>query len=83
MSKRLKQMLIEELGYSRNMDSINSDRGLHGTGLGLDFVDVVSLMVKLEQEFDIFFEAEDVTASIKNFGSLVEAIQRKLPEKKG
>jgi acyl carrier protein len=78
IKERLKKILVDQLGYSLDSSKIRDDTSLYGKGLGLDSVDVVSLVVKLEEEFDVFFEADEVTASVETFGSMVEAIQQKL-----
>lgn len=76
---RLKKILAEQLHNSLDINTLREDTSLYGKGLGLNSVDIVSLVVKLEEEFDIFFEAEEVTASVATFGSLVQAIQQKIP----
>jgi acyl carrier protein len=78
IKERLKKVLAEQLGYRLDMSRVQENTSLYGKGLGLGSVDVVSLIVRLEEEFDIFFEAEEIAATVKTFGSVVEAIQQKL-----
>ena len=80
IQQRVKQILVEQLHYSLTPETIRPDTSLYGKGLGLDSVDVVSLMVRLEEEFEIFFEAEEVAPSIQTFGSLLQAVERKLEQ---
>ena len=78
VKERLKKILVDQLSYPVSMAYVREDTTLYGKGLGLDSLDVVSLIVRLENEFDIFFEAEDVGPSMENFGSLLRCVQHKL-----
>jgi acyl carrier protein len=78
--ERLRRILIDQLNYTYAPETIRPETPLYGKGLGLDSVDVVSLMVRLEEEFEIFFEAEEVVSGIQTFGSLLQAIERKLEQ---
>jgi len=78
VKERLKKILVDQLSYPLGMAHVREDIPLYGKGLGLDSLDVVSLVVRLENEFDIFFEAEEVIASVETFGSLFRAVQQKL-----
>ncbi len=77
---RLANILLEELRYPLEADRIRGDTPLYGRGLGLDSLDVVSLVVRVEEEFAIFFEADEVGAKVKTFGSLLAAVRRKISE---
>ena len=76
--QRLKKILVDELNYPLNIEQIREDTSLYGKGLGLDSLDAVSLVVRLEEEFDIFFEPEEFAASLETFGSMLRIIRRKL-----
>jgi acyl carrier protein len=52
---RVRKVLIERLGVRREPDEIDPDAPLFATGLGLDSVDAVELVVSLESEFAIQF----------------------------
>ena len=56
---------------------------MYGKGLGLNSIDIMSLIVRLEDEFDIFFEADEVEATVGTFGTLVSVVERKLSEENG
>ena len=75
---RLVQILAEHLKVPLKREKIREDMSLRGRGLGLDSVDVVSLVVKLEEAFDIFFEAEEVAQCAETFGSLLRTIRHKV-----
>lgn len=83
LAERLKKILVEELAYPVSPDEIRETTSLYGKGLGLGSVDVVSLVVALEEAFDIFFEAEEVADIVESFGSLLAAVRGKLAQRAG
>jgi acyl carrier protein len=50
---RVRRILIEELHVPRAPDEIDPDAPLFGTGLGLDSVDAVELVVTLETDLGV------------------------------
>jgi acyl carrier protein len=48
MLARVRRILIDDLHVQRDPDEIDPDAPLFGTGLGLDSVDAVELVVSLE-----------------------------------
>ena len=50
---RIRTLLIESLGVRRAPDEIDPDTALFGSGLGLDSIDAVELVVQLDTEFDV------------------------------
>ena len=50
---RVVRLLIDNLKVARSADEIDPDTPLFGTGLGLDSIDAVELVVGFEQEFGI------------------------------
>jgi acyl carrier protein len=75
--RQLARILADQLGYSLDPEKIRDDISLYGKGLGLNSLDAVSLVVRLEEAFDITFEAEDIAASVKTFGALVRTVEQK------
>ncbi len=55
MLARVRNMLIERLRVPFLPEEIDLDAPLFGTGLGLDSVDAVELVVALEQELSLRF----------------------------
>jgi len=51
--ERVRQMLVSTLELPRDTDEIDPDVALFGSGLGLDSVDAVDLVVQLETEFNV------------------------------
>jgi acyl carrier protein len=78
IEQRLKTVLIDQLGFSLSPDRIRRETTLYGKGLGFDSVDLVTLITRLEEEFDIFFEPEEIGSSTQNFGVLLQSVQKKL-----
>ena len=78
IEQRLKTVLIDQLGFSLSPDRIHQETTLYGKGLGLDSVDLVTLIARLEEEFDIFFEPEEIGPSTQNFGVLLQSVEKKL-----
>ena len=50
---RIRTLLIESLGVRRTPDEIDPDTALFGSGLGLDSIDAVELVVQLDTEFEV------------------------------
>ena len=50
---RVRAILIRKLGVRREPEEIDPDTPLFGTGLGLDSVDAVELVVSAESEFGV------------------------------
>ena len=50
---KVRTLLVERLHVSRAPDEIDPDAPLFGTGLGLDSVDAVELLVSMESELGV------------------------------
>jgi len=50
---RIRTVLIESLGVRRTPDEIDPDTALFGSGLGLDSIDAVELVVQLDTDFNV------------------------------
>jgi acyl carrier protein len=72
---RVRKLLIQHALLKRSPDEIDPDVALFGTGLGLDSLDVVEVVIGVEIEFGIKFpnEAERMTA-MRSVGALVDLI---------
>ena len=75
---RLERVLLHHLEGHKGVGSLRDSTPLYGRGVGLDSLDVVALIVKIEEEFDIFFEAEEVAEGIATFGTLMRMIEHKV-----
>ncbi|MER2562852.1 MAG: acyl carrier protein [Myxococcaceae bacterium] len=76
---RVKKVLIESLHVQRAPDEIDPDAPLFGTGLSLDSVDAVELVVSLESEFGFRLD-DDLSArlSMRTVNTVVDLALRKL-----
>lgn len=76
---RVKKVLIESLHVQRMPDEIDPDAPLFGTGLSLDSVDAVELVVSLESEFGFRLD-DDLSArlSMRTVNTVVDLSLRKL-----
>lgn len=74
---RVRGVLRENLGVRREAQEIDPDTPLFGTGLGLDSVDAVELLVSLEAEFGVRLP-NDVTgrAVLRTVNSVVDLVIR-------
>lgn len=52
------ETMIRDLGLEREVDEIDPDTPLFATGLGLDSVDAVELLVMLEVDFAVKLDGE-------------------------
>lgn len=71
----VRQMLIEVLDVQRAPDEIDPDAPLFGTGLGLDSIDAVEVVVSMEELFEVRL-ADDalVRAQMRTVNSLVDVV---------
>ena len=80
LTERLKNILVSQCDFPHSMGRIEVDTPLYRNGLGLSSLDVVTLVVRVENEFAIFFKTEEVGASVETFGSLLRAVRQKLDQ---
>ena len=58
--ERLKGVLISSLELDLEPEDLTEDAALFGTGLGLDSIDALVLIVGIEDEFDVNVPPDDV-----------------------
>lgn len=80
LNNRLKVILVEEAGRALRKDDIHDSVPLHGMGIGLDSQGIVSLMTRLENEFSVFFESDEIVAGFGTFGELRQVVRKKLQQ---
>ena len=76
----IKELMISELNVSRAaLESCSSATPLLGSGIGLDSVETMALVVAIEQEFDISFPDSELNAALfENLESLTTYVLHKL-----
>lgn len=71
----VRRMLIENLRVSRRPEEIDPDTALFGSGLGLDSLDAVELLVCLDADFDVKLPDDIIgRADMRTVNSLVDLI---------
>ena len=69
--EEVKRILIEHLHVSVPADAIDLDAALFGTGLGLDSVDALELVVATESAFGVTFPEDVLRHGLRTVNSLV------------
>lgn len=82
IEQRIKQLLESELRVSASaIAASSSSTPLLGRGVGLDSVETMALVLRIEEEFGIAVPDADMTATLfETIGSLAAYVARKLSE---
>jgi acyl carrier protein len=71
----LRRLLIDGLELRREPDEIDPDAPLFGSGLGLDSIDAVELVLLIEEHFGVRAEDDVVArANLRTVNSVVDMI---------
>jgi acyl carrier protein len=71
----LRRILIERLRVEREPDEIDPDVPLFGTGLGLDSVDAVELVISVEEAFRVRIPDDDrARRAMRTVNTLVDFV---------
>ena len=71
---RVVEMLISSLKLDRTGEEIDPDTPLFATGLGLDSVDAIEIIVALEAEFGISLDESEGRLALRTVNSLVDLV---------
>lgn len=82
IEEKIKQLLVFDLKVNPAVVAqTNSTTQLLGRGIGLDSVETVTLVVSLEEEFEICIPDDELTVDLfKNVGTLTDYIMHALLE---
>lgn len=82
LQSKIKELIVKRLKLEIEPEDIDSSAPLFGTGLGLDSIDALELVVGLEQEFGIKVKDEEVGKEIfTSVNTLAEYVKKKQAEK--
>jgi acyl carrier protein len=71
----VRRMLLVSLGLRRAPEELDPDTSLFGTGLGIDSVDAVELIIALETEFNVkLHDPVERKLALRSVNSLVDCI---------
>ncbi len=71
----VRRLLIASLDIKRPAEQIDPDTALFGTGLGLDSVDAVEIVIALETEMGVKLIDEDLRRrALRSVNALVDAV---------
>jgi acyl carrier protein len=70
----VRRILVDDLHVQRPADGIELDAALFGTGLGLDSVDAVELVVATEERFGIALPADVLQGTLRSINTLVDLV---------
>jgi acyl carrier protein len=77
LKDRIRRLIVERLRLDLEPGEIGDSMPLFGTGLGLDSIDALELVLGLEQEFGVKIEDQEVgakaLASVDALAAFVEA----------
>jgi acyl carrier protein len=80
----IQQVLVssfrDNLNLSFQEDLIHPDVPLFGTGLGLDSIDALEVIMTVEKEFGISIDENNIQ-SMRTLNTLIDTIQEKLADK--
>lgn len=76
---KIKQMLIEQGKLRLSPDDLMPNTTLNS--LAIDSIDLVTILMDFEREFDIFFENEDIIIGNNTVQDLFEKINSKILSK--
>lgn len=75
---RLAELLISALQLNKTIEEMDPDTPLFATGLGLDSVDAVMIIVELESKFEITISEEEGILALRTINTLVDLVLNKM-----
>ena len=78
----VRDLLISSLKLPHSREELDPDIPLFGSGLGLDSIDAVMLVVDLETKFNVVLNAEENIEVLRSINCLVDTIMNNVYETK-
>jgi acyl carrier protein len=76
LRRRIKEVMVDELMLDYGPDEIEDATPLFGTGLGLDSVDALQLVIAIEKNFGFKIsdskEAKSILATVESIANAIE-----------
>ena len=79
LTRRVHALLIQTSGLSLQPDEIDPDAPLFGSGLGLDSVDAVELVVAIEREFGLRLPDRYRPLSLRSPNAIIDQLELLMP----
>jgi len=76
----VRSILIDNLGYQAEPSEIDADAPLFGTGLGLDSVDALELVVAVEAAFGVSLPEATLRERLRTLNTLVDLLLQQQDE---
>ncbi len=77
ITQEVMNMLINALNLNLQPNDLDPDTPLFGSGLGLDSVDAVMIVVELESRYDLSISEEEGMQALRTVNSIVELVINK------
>jgi acyl carrier protein len=75
--QEVRVLLASIIDFTGDASDIDPDAGLFGTGLGLDSLDAVEILIGLEIDLGIKLEGDDpMRLGLRNVNGVVDAVMR-------
>jgi acyl carrier protein len=73
----VRKLLASIINFDGDPADIDPDAGLFGTGLGLDSLDAVEILIGLEADLDVKLEGDDpMQLGLRSVNGVVDAVMR-------
>ncbi len=73
----VRRLLAGVINFTGDLADIDPDAGLFGTGLGLDSLDAVEVLIGLEADFGIKLEGDDpIRLGLRSVNGVVDVVMR-------
>ncbi len=83
-ARRIERLIERHLPQASSGPGISTDTPLLSSGLGLDSVALLEILVEIETEFGVQFPDSEITGELfRSIGTLASAVERKIARTAG